>query len=78
MTRMDLCSHIMSTISENLEAKDFPSSGNVVKASFCADSGDYASEACPNVRTGYYTRDNMPSSTCIHNPAYWEIPAETP
>ena len=70
--------NIMSTISEGLEAKEFPASGNVVKASFCADSGDYASEACTNVKTGYYTRDNMPSSTCIHNPAYWEIAVETP
>ena len=69
---------IMSTISEGLETIDFPTSGNLIKASFCADSGDYASEACTNVKVGYYTADNKPSSTCIHNPAYWEIQVETP
>ena len=68
--------NIMSTISEGLETKEFPTTGNIVRATFCVDSGDFASEACPNTRTGYYTRDNMPTSTCIHNPAYWEAPAD--
>lgn len=68
--------NIMSTISEGLETKEFPTTGNIVRATFCVDSGDFASEACPNTRTGYYTRDNMPTATCIHNPAYWEAPAD--
>ena len=58
---------IMDEICADLEYKDFPSNGDIVAASFCMASGDLASGACTNTRTGYYTTDNMPDNVCSHS-----------
>ena len=50
---------------KGLPYKDFPKCDGVVAASFCMDSGDLATPACHDVRTGYYTPDNMPGY-CNH------------
>ena len=67
---------IMSTISEGLEEKDFPTTGNLVQRAFCLSSGYLASEGCPDTRVGWYTTDNMPRQYCNH--ALFAVPAVEP
>lgn len=56
----------MDTIQTDLEFKAFPSSDDVVTATYCDDSGDLAGPNCPSKRTGYYTQDNMPEYCTLH------------
>ena len=56
----------MDAIQADLEFKAFPSSDDVVKATYCDDSGDLAGPNCPSPRTGYYTQDNMPEYCTLH------------
>jgi len=58
---------VLNTISNDLPVISFERPDGVVTASFCMSSGDYSSAECTSKRTGYYTKDNMPSSTCIHS-----------
>ena len=67
--------NIMSTISEGLEYKDFPTTGNLVQRAFCVASGNLATEACPDTRVGWYTTDNLPTTYCTHS---YVAPAPTP
>lgn len=59
---------LMERVQADLEFKAFPTDDeNVVRQTFCADTGDIASGACPRTGTGYYTKDNMPGvCTAIH------------
>ena len=56
---------VMSAISKDLEYKNFPSTGRLTVAEFCMSSGDLATPACPNTRTGYYKSSNVPGY-CDH------------
>ena len=57
---------IMKQITADLEDAKFTPCDNVYTASFCMDSGDFASEGC-NARTGYYKRGGpAPSGYCSH------------
>ncbi len=65
---------VMSQISADLDTISFPSCDNVYSASFCIDSGDLASAACPNTRIGWYKRGGRaPSVECVHELAPVEI-----
>ncbi len=60
---------VMTQISEQYEeeAKPFPDCDNVYAATFCIASGDLASAACPETRTGWYKRGGpAPGNECIH------------
>ncbi|MDO4566074.1 MAG: transglycosylase domain-containing protein [Oscillospiraceae bacterium] len=65
---------VMSEVSEELEYINFPTSDNVISASYCTSTGNLASDACPSVATGWYKRDNVPGY-CSHV-FVEEIPAE--
>ena len=56
--------NVMNIAQADLEYKNFPTSKGVITLTYCKDSGDLATEACPNHATGYYTEDNKPSTTC--------------
>ena len=65
---------VMSQISVDLEYKEFPDCDNVYARTFCIDSGDLASEVCPNTRVGYYKRGGpAPTTVCQHELAPVEI-----
>ena len=57
---------LMETLQANLEPKAFPTSKDVVTAAFCRDSGGLAGPNCPNTKTGYYVRENMPERCMQH------------
>lgn len=57
---------LMETLQKDLEFKSFPTSDDVVAAKFCRASGDLAGPNCPDVKTGYYTRDAMPDVCVMH------------
>ncbi|MBE6878849.1 MAG: penicillin-binding protein [Ruminococcaceae bacterium] len=56
--------NVMNIAQENLEYKNFPTSNSVITLTYCKDTGDLATESCPNQATGYYTEDNKPATTC--------------
>ncbi|MBQ9844587.1 MAG: penicillin-binding protein [Oscillospiraceae bacterium] len=56
--------NVMNIAQENLEYKNFPTSDGVITLTYCKDTGDLATESCPNQATGYYTEDNKPATTC--------------
>ncbi len=56
--------NVMNIAQENLEYKNFPTSNGVITMTYCKDTGDLATESCPNQATGYYTEDNKPATTC--------------
>lgn len=58
-----LYQNIMNEIHQNLPAKDFEFSDEIVKKSYCAKSGLIASSNCAVGGTGWYKTDAIPS-TC--------------
>ncbi len=58
-----LYQNIMNEIHQNLPAKDFEFSDEIVKKSYCAKSGLIASSNCAVGGTGWYKTDAVPS-TC--------------
>ncbi|MDD3193589.1 MAG: transglycosylase domain-containing protein [Oscillospiraceae bacterium] len=57
---------VMAQIHEGLEVKQFPTSGKVVEMTYCTDSGEIATSACPNTATGWYKESNIPG-TCVQH-----------
>ena len=57
---------VLNAISNDLPVISFERPNSIVTATFCMASGDLATGSCTNKRTGYYTKDNMPSSSCMH------------
>lgn len=55
---------VMQHIHEGLEVKQFPTSGKVVEMTYCTESGEIATSACPNTETGWYKESNIPG-TCV-------------
>ena len=58
-----LYQNVMNAIHEDLPAKDFEFSDEIVKRTFCAKSGLIASSGCATGGTGWYKTDAIPS-TC--------------
>ena len=58
---------VLNEISNDLPYKEFDRPDGIVTATFCMSSGDIATSSCSNRRTGYYTSDNYPSGSCMHN-----------
>ena len=56
--------NVMNIAQADLEYKNFPTSDGVITLTYCKDTGDLATESCPNQATGYYTEDNKPATTC--------------
>ena len=56
----------MQHIHEGLEVKDFPTSGKVVEMTYCVESGEIATSACPETATGWYKESNIPG-TCVQH-----------
>ena len=57
---------VMQHIHEGLEVKDFPTSGKVVEMTYCVESGEIATSACPETATGWYKESNIPG-TCVQH-----------
>ena len=51
---------IMSQISEGLEDIEFPECDSVRALRFCMQSGDLATESCPQTAVGYYKANKIP------------------
>lgn len=45
----------------------FPSSGNVIAADYCTQSGLLADAGCPETETGYYRIDSLPETCGMHS-----------
>ena len=58
--------NVMADIHANLEYKDFPYSNNVVKLTYCRESGGIATEYCTNTDYGYYKESNKPDYCSMH------------
>ncbi|MBQ6896020.1 MAG: penicillin-binding protein [Oscillospiraceae bacterium] len=56
--------NVMNIAQADLEYKNFPTSDGVITLNYCKDTGDLATESCPNQGTGYYTEDNKPATVC--------------
>ena len=61
--------NVMADIHANLEYKDFPFSENVVKLTYCRESGGIATEYCTNTDYGYYKESNKPDYCTVHTGA---------
>ncbi|WP_052446801.1 transglycosylase domain-containing protein [Candidatus Soleaferrea massiliensis] len=60
--------NVMSRILEGYEYKNFEEFGSVAVRQYCQESGQLATESCPDVRTGYYRYSYMPDEECkIHS-----------
>lgn len=57
---------VMEHIHEGLEVKQFPTSGKVVEMTYCTESGEIATSACPDTATGWYKESNIPG-TCVQH-----------
>jgi len=55
---------VMQHIHEGLEVKEFPTTGNLVKMTYCTSSGELAGSSCDETATGWYKPSNTPG-TCI-------------
>lgn len=64
---------IMTEVHKDLEAKSFPLSSNVQVLSYCAETGQIATEYCPNKITGYYKPSNIPPTCETHTSDIPEI-----
>lgn len=73
-----LYQNIMNTIHQNLPAKEFEFSDEIVKKSYCAKSGLIASSGCAVGGTGWYKTDSIPSTctTCTGMAETTTPPAE--
>ncbi|MCR4925162.1 MAG: penicillin-binding protein [Clostridiales bacterium] len=57
---------IMKVIHKDKATGAFPTSDNVVKLAYCADSGLLATDACPNIKYGYYNKNSLPEACSTH------------
>lgn len=57
---------VMEHIHEGLEVKQFPTSGKVREMTYCTESGEIATSACPDTATGWYKESNIPG-TCVQH-----------
>jgi hypothetical protein len=58
----------MKTVHENLEPKEFPESEFVAEYFYCAETGQLATEMCPNKLKGYYKTNYSLPLACISHP----------
>ncbi len=58
---------VLNEITNDLPEKEFERPEGITTASFCLSSGFLTSSGCKSTRTGYYTKDNMPNSHCMHS-----------
>lgn len=58
---------VLNEITNDLPEKEFERPEGITTASFCLSSGFLTSSGCKSTRTGYYTKDNMPNSQCMHS-----------
>ncbi len=58
---------VLNEITNDLPEKEFERPEGITTASFCLSSGFLTSSECKSTRTGYYTKDNMPNSHCMHS-----------
>ncbi len=58
---------VLNEITNDLPEKEFERPDGITTASFCLSSGFLTSSGCKSTRTGYYTKDNMPNSKCMHS-----------
>ncbi|MBQ2084724.1 MAG: transglycosylase domain-containing protein [Oscillospiraceae bacterium] len=58
---------VLNEITNDLPEKEFERPEGITTASFCLSSGFLTSSECKSTRTGYYTKDNMPNSQCMHS-----------
>lgn len=61
-----LWKNVMEQFHEGLEVKDFEYSSNIVQMTYCAESGDLASDDCPNRLVGWYKTDYPPDVCTEH------------
>lgn len=57
---------IMSYLLNDRPQEDFALDPTVVEAEFCTDSGMLADNGCPNTKTGYYRKSNVPATCTEH------------
>lgn len=51
---------VMQEVMQDLPAKDFEYSENIVEREYCTVTGNLAVDSCPNRATGYYKADYLP------------------
>lgn len=57
---------VMTAVHEGLEAKQFPTSSNVVAVTYCLDTGYAATTGCEKTTTGWYKSTNIPTTCPMH------------
>lgn len=71
---------VMSKIHKGLEYKEFDFSDEVVKRTYCRDSGLLAGSNCTDTAVGYYVEGNIPKYCTGEHPvsSYQQKPADEP
>ena len=49
-----------------MKAYPTATTGTVVTAEYCTESGGLANPSCPSKKTGYYKKDKLPDPCTIH------------
>ncbi len=65
---------VMGEIHKKLPAKNFPTSGSVVKKYYCNETGLLATDTCENLGIGWYKKSNLPRACNIHEGKLLETP----
>ncbi|MEG2039125.1 MAG: transglycosylase domain-containing protein [Oscillospiraceae bacterium] len=61
-----LWKNLMAPIHQNLAPKPFPANENVVSMEYCTQSGEIATDNCPEVAMGWYKKTYIPSNCTVH------------
>lgn len=61
--------NVMEELHADLEYKEFPYSENVVRLTYCRESGGIATDYCTDTDYGYYKESNMPDYCTVHSGA---------
>ena len=58
---------VMSKANAGLKVKDFTDSSYTVERFYCANTGELATDACPNKVIGWYKKSNLPKPCSAHS-----------
>ena len=75
---LKLWGNVMSKAHTGLKEKEFKNSSYAVEKYFCKETGNLATDGCPNKAVGWYKKSNIPELCTAHAGEAMGDPADTP
>jgi penicillin-binding protein 1A len=75
---LKLWGNVMAKAHEGLKAKEFENSSYALEKFYCTETGNLATDSCPNKAIGWYRKSNVPEVCTAHAGEPLGNPADMP